>query len=62
MIEGFFLVFVALDALEAAGEVSKSGDPSTFERSARGESGEKEGNEVRDLSEAAIDEAELVVC
>ena len=28
-------------------------------RSSRGDSGEKEGNEVRDLSEGAMEEAEL---
>jgi hypothetical protein len=31
-------------------------------RPARGESGENDGNEVRDLSEAAIDDAELDCC
>jgi hypothetical protein len=38
-------------------------DASSFrkkeDRSSRGESGEKEGNDVRDLSDGAIDEAEL---
>ena len=29
---------------------------------ARGESGEKDGKEVRDLSEAAMEEAELWAC
>lgn len=38
------------------GEVGVSGGLS------RGDSGEKEGNEVRDLSEAAIEEAELDGC
>lgn len=38
------------------GEVGVSG------RLSRGDSGEKEGNEVRDLSEAAMDEAELEGC
>lgn len=35
------------------------GDVGVSSRSSRGDSGEKEGKDVRDLSEAAIDEAEL---
>jgi len=68
--ERFFFVFPVLDGAgaagpeaeaEALGDIENSGGSARFDLSARGESGEKEGNDVRDLSEAAMDEAELQV-
>lgn len=54
-LEGF-LLFPSVGPLDAALNVSRKGLPS------RGDSGEKDGNEVNDLSEAAMEDVELDGC
>lgn len=48
-------------AITGAGDLGV-GEVGVSRRSSRGDSGEKEGKDVKDLSEAAIDEAELEGC
>lgn len=53
VLDCFLSVAAGVLLLEGSAKLSKKG------RGSRGESGEKDGNEVSDLSEAAMEEAEL---